>query len=1251
MNLAIGIILTKIGLILGELIVDGVVTRFFQQQHRMLDKTIKSTALAYPNLVGLEYSINNWCRGEAFTTIVEKLISGERDFFDEIVATFIEDSAFYVEDDDETTRVATELLTVFFNGLYNELYRSDIGVPLLANRFEQVGEDIKGQITTEFAILKEQISSEYRMALAPEDVTNVEDEEDSEFLGLVAKIDRARDLIDQGLVQSARFNLERVREDIGSAPDTIKFRVITNLAACALAEGEVENACELFEEAYDIDPTNPKGIANAAASAHLQNEPIRAILLATKVRSVEPENSQATAVLLGALWQTGAVDEFETLIENDDWVIRDERCAHVVIGVRMEQLRIEEAISICRGLVDAFPDEAEAHLALSQCLFHRCETERHAAGYSEDLIRGFSEVAAIASRAVELLRITQLTMRKNTALVVRGSANAIIGETSDALRDFDEVLAEEPNHVDAAYNKGLCLLSAGEPTKAKACFELIDDPEHGQESLIPVAIAYLEAGEPEIVVDLLKDTIVLDQPTWPDVRRAEILRKAARDANFQDPMEVKLDDALERSPNDPKLLILSALGRDSSDEVDDIICRAINEADEADRRVIPEFLAQHFQGQRQFSKAADQLAIIINGVAAHPSAVNFLICLLRSDRLKEALDWVRRIKAAEFATPRIVWDAEIDLLLEAGDVSAALVCMDEIGSSCVVSSFDLVRMAAAQFRFGRRKDAHDTINRIKASELRTDPSLLLVLAQLKRLLDIPGYLEDAYLAKQVGAANPDVQLGYFGMYQGLEEEFIEPLVVGGGCAVRLDDGTKERWWHINDDTDDFSFPDYLEITDELAEKLVGKRVGEEVVLKQGLEDLVCEITAIQSKFVRAMQEIFEEFTTRFPGHTGFHLVSFENDDFSKLFETVGDRDEMARHVKELYEDGRLPFATFANFLGRSELEVWDSCTRSSFSRVRFGAGHAETAEIQGNLLSEASCISLDLLALLTVHELGLADHLRDRFDRVCVPQKVIDELQKQYALLVMDRAPSGWVGRTGEGRYSFEDTSEHAWSAWKENVRSILEFAESFDRIASYPLLGVSERLGLIDVITSHGAGAIFAGEETASGSVVVVSDDLGLSELGRSVGIDTVNTQAVLFELLRSRTITEDLYSEWIERLASLNYWFVRVTAADIVRGLEKSSYVTSQGTRTMINTLEGPGCSEDSAVLVATDLMTVLAVKAPLAQAELILNAVIAVLRRGRDSDRALRRFRDEISQRLRLVPFRRDQLLRVIDLHMQI
>ena len=151
-------------------------------------------------------------------------------------------------------------------------------------------------------------------------------------------------------------------------------------------------------------------------------------------------------------------------------------------------------------------------------------------------------------------------------------------------------------------------------------------------------------------------------------------------------------------------------------------------------------------------------------------------------------------------------DIEVDLLHEAGDIGTAVARLEEICSRGDASSFDLVRLAIAQFRYGKKDDARDTIDGIKASELGNEPSYILLLAQLKQQLDVPGYLDDAYLARQVGASHPDVHLGYFSMFQGQEKEWEEPTVIGPGCAVLLKHGTTEQWWHIQEESEEIWFP-------------------------------------------------------------------------------------------------------------------------------------------------------------------------------------------------------------------------------------------------------------------------------------------------------------------------------------------------------------------------------------------------------------------------------------------------------------
>ena len=86
-------------------------------------------------------------------------------------------------------------------------------------------------------------------------------------------------------------------------------------------------------------------------------------------------------------------------------------------------------------------------------------------------------------------------------------------------------------------------------------------------------------------------------------------------------------------------------------------------------------------------------------------------------------------------------------------------------------------------------------------------------------------------------------------------------------------------------------------------------------------------------------------------------------------------------------------------------------TRSPSKRLRFGAGTPEEASQARTLLQGADGVVLDMPALLTVHELGLAEQLHSRFSRVAVPQQVIDELQEAALTTKLNGPIAGYLGR------------------------------------------------------------------------------------------------------------------------------------------------------------------------------------------------------------------------------------------------
>ena len=1071
---------------------------------------------------------------------------------------------------------------------------------------------------------------------------------------LEVRINFARDLIDRGLVNSARVELGRIRGQAEAIPDALRFRIITNLAACSLAEEDFSDASALLEEAYELQPNDRKAIANAALVAQFNQDWERAAEMATMARESDVTDSQATAVLLETYWRTGDVERLEDLISAEGWISGDMQCSLVLANIRVSQSRSGEAVTLCRSLAATNPEDASVHVALSQLLLQNAQEDRHVAGYTDNWESQLKEAENEATLAVDTLRSTELALELQRALVIRGCARALLGESSQAMRDFDEVLAEVPDHGDAAFNKGLFLFHDGRAAEARASFERIRGSERWTDVVVPLADACLESGDPLAAVNLLKGTLTLDSPTWADVRRAEIMHQAESLIGEEDTVTPILESASERFPNDPKLLTLFSMCRKASvgpEDVEKSLCLALECADEPDRPEVLARLGSFYQSIGRFSEAADRLAEIANGIASQPTAVPLLISLANSKRYREALDWVRKIRGTRRQPPKIAIEVEAQILQQVGDGRGAALRYQELCSREDATSVDHVRLAIAQFRCGERDAATETVRDIRASDLRHDPMSILKLAQLKLLLGLDGYVEDAYLGRRCGFDEPELHLGYFGLFLSRENEWIEPEVVGPGCAVLLTSEGAERWWLILDNSEESRSPYELSPSQDLAQKLMGRQVGDTVVLREGFEDLAYEVAAVQSKFVRAFQETSDEFSTRFPGNTSMYRLKVEEDDLSKIFQTVDRRAQFVQEAERLYREGVLPLAAFSSLVGISTIEAWNAVTKNPSMRFRSGTGTDEETEASGDLLNQASGLLVDLTALLAVHELGIAEHLRGRFSRIFVPQQVIDEIQQCAFVAKMSGQAPAYLGKEANGKYTWAEMPDSYLTQRREYLKSILSLAETFEIVAAYGLLDSDDFETLLELLTPAAVGAVYASDGEPKDGLVLVTDDLGLSNFARSLGKTAVNTQGVIWELYRSSVITGETYSSLIEQLLLLNYWFVRVSADDILRRLEANGFMTTPGIHAMLKTLEGPDCSEDSAVLVGTTLVTELAKIAPSRQVDLVLSAVVAVLRRGRELTDVLLKFRREVAQRLALAPFARNDVLQTLDVYIRL
>ena len=1110
--------------------------------------------------------------------------------------------------------------------------------------------EISEHINTGFVDLKSDLQSLFAQAMASMPQSAPGDAAlDPATEALKEKVDLTRDFINHGFVRKARVELERLTCESESIPYDLRFRMLTNLGACYLAEGDMQKGSHLLDEAYKLQPTNQLAIANAAWAAHLRKEPERARALALEARELDLKHSQATAVLIEAFWESGARNELDVLLAAEPWIAVDQRCGLILARIRLQQHEFEEAIGICRSLISAETENARFHLVLSKCLLEHAQSDRlppeHEKG-SNELLR---EAENEATRAIEILQMTELRMLHQEALVTRAAIDAEPGAFEKAMVDLDQVLGETPAHSEASFVKGQILLQCDRPHEARSAFEAIQDLEVRAGALLPLAVSCLVSGDEATAIKLLKGTITFKSLDWEEIRGAEILSRAERTANEEDSLGPGFAAALRQHPANTLLQTLKAVRLDilgDPEGAEILFLKVLEHADESDHKHVLIRLATLYHRQNRYTEAADRFSEVVNGNVFHPAAIPLLGCLVNSKRLGEALSWALNIRTAHPEPPRTAIDVEAQILELVGDLSAAIQCRTKLCSREDATANDRAGLALPMFRLGQFDAALEVIHQISPGDLSNNPQLILAIAQMKRIVGEDDYLEYAHADRRFGLNDPVIQLGYFQLFLGRGKEWLEPDIVGSDCAVLLKNETTEQWWQLLGSGEEYGGPYDLQMSDKLAQRLLGRRIGETIVLQQGLEELSYEIAAIQSKFLRAWQVTIAEFSTRFPESKDLLRVKIEGDDLTKVLFTLDQRDQLVQRAELAYREGRLPFSSFADLLGRSVPEVWRACTTSDSSRICFGNGTTNEEKETSRTLAEAEGIVLELLGLLTVYQLQFAQDLRNRFSYIAVPQLVIDYLHSVYAKAVMDPPPTSWLGKGPNGEYTLCEMSEEYWLEWKKYVQTLFEFAISFDRIASHRALDVDDMEMLEDVLTTGGMAAIYAGDESSNAKLILVSDDMVLSSLTRSKNTAVANTQGLLKELRRTGVITDKVYSLRVEQLALLNYWFVQVLPGDIIRRLVANSYITTEGTHALFRTLEGPDCSDDSALSVGTSVVAALAECVPSHQMDLILSLVVSTLRHGRKARPILYKFRNELASRLTLAPFIRDQVLQAVD-----
>jgi transcription elongation GreA/GreB family factor len=488
------------------------------------------------------------------------------------------------------------------------------------------------------------------------------------------------------------------------------------------------------------------------------------------------------------------------------------------------------------------------------------------------------------------------------------------------------------------------------------------------------------------------------------------------------------------------------------------------------------------------------------------------------------------------------------------------------------------------------RDVADKLLRTVDSATLSSAELLIQCAQAKTALGHEGALELAYEARRRAFRDPDIHFAFVTLFlnrENIEEEALRPERADVDTAVKLRKDQEEKVFVILEVEDISLERGELSPDDDLALKLIGKRSGEQVFLKQtGLEDLAYEVVEIQSKYVAAFQQTLLNFTTWWPTHPALQKADFTDNDFTKLFAALDARDRLISQVMQAYREKGLPLGTISQLTGGSALDVWRTLVGLQGQTLLVATGRSRDLQEEKHRAQGADEIIVELSGVLTIALLNLGDTIANAVKRVIVAQATRDEVLADYSKQFEGAVASSVIGRH-EGQYFHHDITDEE----REGAREFLDRMRRFLlRCETAPAagaleLGHAESSKITELVGSAAAGTVLAAQHA---EIPMWVDDLLLKDVAAAEWeVQGFSVQPALQALRDRATITQAEYVRCIRELILANYFHIAVAADDLWAMLDEDDFLITPAWTTVVQRTLGPSSDLQSSAGVAAALL----------------------------------------------------------------
>lgn len=849
-------------------------------------------------------------------------------------------------------------------------------------------------------------------------------------------------------------------------------------------------------------------------------------------------------------------------------------------------------------------------------------------------------------KAITLLEKTDLKREKSEAYASRAAARGLKGDIEGAESDCMNAIVAYPKGYLANRNAGIMALEKGDCNSAVSHFGAIDNAEERAEITLPYAVALLRAEKPEKAAEVLEQPYATSVDGDEIVQLGILLVQAYSRADQSDKLIEMLDDAENKN-----------IGLVHKEILKSEIYRQIDDRDKQRSSIdliiaqdeLPRFIGLHaadvLYDWGEFSKAAELYNKYLTYADPVPLLQRHVISLYNSQQSKKALDLAQKIRGDGSALP-VISEIEAFVLEYYGHLESALDLYKQLSAVEPKKPTHKIHKLECFMRLGKEKDAKEILASLLTDLGKMTPDLLIRITKLQIILGIGTPLFTLYEGLKIGYDLPQIQLSYIGLLHSASTSYtgeLLPQTVDVDCVVILKENEQRNAFAVVSNANVAGLIASVEPESDLGKALMGKKRGDVVQIKSrergAVQDRSEEISAILSKYVYAFQQIGATFETRFMGSEGFQRVDISDNDLSDIKLMVRKKHLYIAAITKMYNAGALTLGACAAMTGDSIIDVWSAMVSLDQGFLMVAQGSEDEANDLENTVNTHKAAVLDLSSILTLVGMENEEVLAKHFEKVYIPQSVVDEIEQERSNHQLLGHHVGMIVGMRNGEYVKQELTDEDHKRQEEFYNRLLALCRSdiSEIVAPIDAVGInsSEFEKMCKAIGRSSVDAILLSKEK---QVPLYTDDLYLRQHARIEHALShfIASPYLLSVLHQNGAITEEEYFKAVQKLVLSNYTYVRISTEFLSWLLEENQMKITPVVEKVFRRTFGELCDLTAAVHVASAVIKHVWLSSSLTHLQaFILDFVCRLFRQRPDGPAVLAALERALENQFRLYP----------------